>query len=101
MKQLTDAEREEWHLKIWGWNGEEFHEEAFKEFCAQQKEEYDSAELEKAMELWAAGWKSETPYQTQNQIMSWFWRRPGPRGGRRFHSTDQALTHLRAARAKS
>lgn len=91
---LTEAEREEWHLKIWGWNGEEFNREIFNEFCALCKEDHESEELNKAMELWAAGWKSECPHG-QNQIMSWFWRKPGPRGGRRFLSIDQALNYLR------
>lgn len=54
--------------------------------------------LQKALDLYAAGWTSETPHESQTEIMSWYWRRP-PMGnrktGRRFMSTDQAWNHMR------
>jgi hypothetical protein len=95
---MTESELEDWRVKCFGWNGEEFHRFYFDQFSEVLKEEHDNSELDKALELWGAGWKSETPLKSQTQIMSWFWRRPGPRGGRLFRSTDQALNALRRER---
>jgi|ERR1700722_105270 len=73
-----------------------FDREAFAKLCAHYREEHEDEYLGKAIELWTAGWTSETPHRGQAaQMMSWYWRRPGPRGGRRFLSTDQALNALR------
>lgn len=58
------------------------------------REEMDLEDLDQAMELWGAGWTSETPYKAQQiHIMSWYWRRPSKRKGskgRLFLSTNQA-----------
>ncbi len=56
-------------------------------------------DLNKAIELWTAGWKSEIPKEFKNlDVMSWYWRRP-PIGNRKtgklFLSTDQAYSALK------
>lgn len=53
---------------------------------------YDG-DLEQAAALKKAGWTSEPPYP-HAPIMSWFWRRPEPRGGRLYRSTNQAFLAL-------
>lgn len=64
--------------------------------------ESDAEEMEKALELSAAGWEAQKPsppagdtFWHQQRVMSWKWRRPGKRGGRLFLSTNQAWRHLR------
>lgn len=62
------------------------------------REEMNENDLDLAMELWAAGWSSETLSGTQADIFSWYWRRPpiGKRPkGRLFLSTNQAINALR------
>lgn len=51
----------------------------------------------KAQALWDAGWTAETPHASQEDIMSYYWRRPGKKPGKKgrlFLSTDQAYRHL-------
>lgn len=61
------------------------------------RREMNERDFSQAMDLWAAGWKAETPHQTQEDIMSWYWRRPGKRKGKKgrlFLSTNQAHNAL-------
>jgi len=62
------------------------------------REESNQREMEKAIELWLAGWTSETPHSTQEDVMSWYWRRlPRRKGkpGRRYLSTQQAYNAMK------
>lgn len=62
------------------------------------REESNETEMEKAIELWIAGWTSETPHSTQEDVMSWYWRRPTRRPGkpgRRYLSTQQAYNAMK------
>lgn len=68
---------------------DEFVEEAGKR-CAKDIED---GQLEKAGDLLLAGWSPE-PVYPDGPMLGWKWRRPGKRGGRLFHSTDQAFNHL-------
>lgn len=57
------------------------------------RREMNERDFEQAAALWAAGWKAETPHRTQEDIMSWYWRRPPKRKGQKgrlFWSTNQA-----------
>lgn len=59
-------------------------------------------DMEKAIELWLAGWTSEKPAPTTSQVMSWYWRRPPrtkKRPGRRYLSTDQAYNAMKKEQA--
>jgi hypothetical protein len=63
-----------------------------------EREAMNEDDLNLALELWAAGWTSETPHTTQNDIFSWYWRRPpsgNRKSGRLFLSTNQAINALR------
>lgn len=64
----------------------------------------DSPDFQQALELWAAGWKSENAnpvspgFWGQTQVMSWYWRRPPRRvdsKGMLFLSTQQAFNALK------
>lgn len=67
--------------------------------------ESNDAEMEKALELSAAGWSPEIekhhtphPFTGNVDVMSWYWRRPARRkgqNGRRYLSTNQAWNALR------
>lgn len=60
-------------------------------------EESESLDLDQAMELWAAGWKSES-VTPNSQVMSWYWRSPPKRKGskgRQYLSTNQAWMAFR------
>lgn len=57
---------------------------------------YDG-DLEQAAALKLAGWTPE-PVTPHSMIMSWYWRRPGPRGGTVFRSTSQAYNALKRSR---
>lgn len=62
------------------------------------REQMNERDMEQAIELWLAGWTSETPHGSQQDIFSWYWRRPSRRPGkpgRKFLSTTQALNTLR------
>ncbi len=62
------------------------------------REQMNSNDMDKAIELWLAGWVSLTPHKCQQNIMSWYWRRPPIRKrkmGRLFLSTDQAFNALK------
>ncbi len=83
--------------------------------CA-MREEADARDMELAIELWLAGWKSEMPlgYTSPEAleaakhdpwrrcpVMSWYWRRPSRRAGkpgRRYLSTNQAWRALQRER---
>lgn len=67
------------------------------------REQMNEADLDQAIELWLAGWTSETPHQTQTDIFSWYWRSPPKRKGkgRRYLSTQQALNALRRQKSAS
>lgn len=53
---------------------------------------YDG-DLEQAAALKKAGWIPE-PVTPTSLLMSWYWRRPGPKGGTVFKSTNQAFQAL-------
>lgn len=62
------------------------------------RREMNERDFPQAMALWAAGWTAETPHaERQEDIMSYYWRRPGRRKGkpgRLFLSTQQAFNAL-------
>lgn len=73
----------------------------------EKRNNVDSPDFQQAMDLWAAGWKSELPrtpgenFWSQVQVMSYYWRRPSKRKGskgRLFLSTNQAWQALRRER---
>lgn len=53
--------------------------------------------IEDAIELRIAGWTASLPSGPLevDRVFAWQWRRPGPRGGRLFLSTEQAINALR------
>lgn len=53
-------------------------------------------DIEDAIELRLAGWTASLPNGPLecDRVFAWQWRRPGPRGGRLFLSTNQAITAL-------
>ena len=62
--------------------------------------------IEDAIRLRLAGWTASLPTGPANgprlttpldieRVFAWQWRRPGPRGGRLFLSTAQAINQLR------
>jgi hypothetical protein len=65
-------------------------------------------DIEDAIFLRLAGWTASLPDGTVekpstrpleiDRVFAWQWRRPGPRGGRLFLSTQQAITALRKER---
>lgn len=80
--------------------------------CAQfeQRNSVDGADYQQALELWQAGWTSEShePYSdhfwSQVQVMSWYWRAPSKRPGkpgRRYLSTNQAWNAFQRSLAAS
>lgn len=70
------------------------------EVCVKaNQQKSDEKEMEKAVELWMAGWTSEkTP--TMYAVMQWYWRSP-PKGkgklGRFYWSTNQAWMALKCS----
>lgn len=62
-------------------------------------ENQNDRDMDQAIELWLAGWTSETPYECQKlMVMSWYWRRPPRtknRPGRLYLSTQQAYNALK------
>lgn len=61
------------------------------------RREMNERDFEQASALWAAGWTAETPHATQEDIMSYYWRRPGKRKGKKgrlFLSTNQAYNAM-------
>lgn len=73
--------------------------------------ESNDAEMEKALQLSAAGWQAELgpghsphPYTGCVDVMSWYWRRPAKtkgRKGRRFLSTGQAWNAFQRERSNT
>lgn len=66
-----------------------------------RREEMNEVDMAQAIDLWLAGWTSETPSSTQVDVMSWYWRRPSRRErrpGRRYASTNQAWKALQRER---
>jgi hypothetical protein len=62
------------------------------------REKMNERDMGDAIELWMAGWTSETPYKSQSDVMSWYWRRPPRRKGkpgRFFWSTQQAYNAMK------
>lgn len=61
------------------------------------KVEQLNRDIEDAIELRLAGWTASLPNSglVLDHVFGWQWRRPGPRGGRLFLSTAQAITALR------
>ncbi len=90
---MTDSEREELARRLFGWNGEEPNHEEIAAYGREIAEAEEERYLGLALELWLEGWTAE-PVRNGLPIMSWAWRRPGKRGGRRFASTDQAYRNL-------
>lgn len=69
----------------------------------EQRNSVDGHDYQQALELWQAGWTSESPREPtggfwgQVQVMSWYWRRPPRRKGkpgRKYLSTNQAYQAL-------
>ncbi len=70
----------------------------------------ERAEMEKALQLSAAGWKAEIqkhhtahPFTGNTDVMSWYWRRPARRKGskgRLYLSTNQAWNAMRKETTK-
>lgn len=70
--------------------------------------ESNDQEMERALELSAAGWQAELgsghskhPFDGQVSVMSWYWRRPPRRKGgkgRLFLSTGQAYNAMQRDR---
>lgn len=96
---MTDEERDTWNRRIYGEDGKSFDSEMLDIAARKCFAESESRQMEKALELTAAGWTAETPNHTPHpftgsvQVMSWYWRRPSRRPGkpgRRYLSTDQA-----------
>ena len=58
-------------------------------------------DIESAIELRLAGWTASLPGigLDVERVFAWQWRRPGPRGGRLFLSTEQAINALRKTTA--
>ena len=54
-------------------------------------------DIEDAIILRIAGWTASLPGGPLDveRVFAWQWRRPGPRGGRLFLSTSQAINALR------
>ncbi len=54
-------------------------------------------DIEDAIFLKLAGWSASLPSGPLDvgRVFAWQWRRPGPRGGRLFLSTEQAVNALR------
>lgn len=54
-------------------------------------------DIEDAIRLRIAGWTASLPTGGLeiDRVFAWQWRRPGPKGGRLFLSTNQAITALR------
>jgi hypothetical protein len=55
-------------------------------------------DIEDAIRLRIAGWTASLPGNPTlpiDRVFSWQWRRPGPKGGRLFLSTNQAINALR------
>lgn len=54
-------------------------------------------DIEDAIFLRLAGWTASLPSGPLDveRVFAWQWRRPGPRGGQLFPSTNQAITALR------
>ena len=72
--------------------------ELFNLYCLAHREKSNEYDMEKALELWLAGWTSETPHVTQIDVMSWYWRAPSKRRGRpgrRYLSTNQAYNAMK------
>ena len=53
--------------------------------------------IEDAIRLRIAGWTASMPDGTLpiDRVFAWQWRRPGPKGGRLFLSTEQAIRALK------
>lgn len=77
---LSKEERDEW----------------ITEAALRSAEASENNYLVMAGDLMLAGWHAE-PLNPNDPMMSWRWRRPGPRGGRLFLSTDQAFNALKRA----
>lgn len=59
-------------------------------------------DIEDAIRLRLAGWTASLPNGEAlepDRVYSWQWRRPGPRGGQLFLSTQQAINALTAQAA--
>lgn len=59
--------------------------------------------IEDAIRLRIAGWTASLPSGPLpiDRVFAWQWRRPGPRGGRLFLSTEQAINALRKEQANA
>lgn len=69
----------------------------------EKKNSVDGHDYKQALDLWQAGWTSECAnppsegFWGQTQVMSWYWRRPPRRKGKRgrlYLSTNQAWNAL-------
>ncbi len=101
LEALREFDREEWNkavreeIEIYGPNPPE---PSLLDLSARaNREGMNERDLSKALELWLAGWKSESVTK-ESDIFQWQWRRP-PRMknslGMKFLSTDQAYNALK------
>ncbi|MEM6911068.1 MAG: hypothetical protein AAF555_05740 [Verrucomicrobiota bacterium] len=95
---LEQVEEDDWRSALQEALEEDGMDAPLCQFCRRAfAEQSEMAALEQAMDLWGAGWTSEDPMPTQNEVWQWYWRRP-PRGkrkkGKRFLSTNQAWNAL-------
>lgn len=67
------------------------------------KVEQLNRDIEAAIELRLAGWTASLPSGPLDveRVFAWQWRRPGPKGGRLFLSTQQAMNALRKSAPKT
>lgn len=96
-KRLTEWDVEELQREI---RSGVFDRETLAKLAEHHRLESNERDLEDAIDLWAAGWTSETPNKTQADVMSWYWRAPAKgkrKFGRRYLSTAQAISAMRRA----
>jgi len=94
---MTPEEREEMKRRIFNADGSCNHA-ALRIEAERGRQEQNEADFAQAAALWKAGWTAETPHSYQKDIMSYYWRRPGKRKGKKgrlFLSTNQAFNALR------
>lgn len=97
---MTPEEREELRRRVF--SGDKVDKEALRKLSDDIREEREDGYLDKAIELWMAGWTSHSVGKN-DEIMSWYWRRKpkaGRKKGKLFLSTDQALRALRKEQGK-
>ena len=101
MSDMSPEEREAIRVRLFGEDGKQFDPEMLDIEARRGFFESEAEEMEKALELTAAGWSAEItdahtphPFKGSVAVMSWFWRRPSRRPGKPgklYRSTNQAF----------